>query len=207
MNTKALITTLLTGALLFTNTAIGKGHGNGPGHNDGSSTVDAIEESDLLYMREEEKLARDVYRTLNGYWGEETRVFANIAESEQAHTSTVAYLLDKYDVADPVVNDVVGVFVNQELQALYNELVLKGANSLIDALFVGALIEEKDMKDILAAITNTDERAITIAYSNLLDGSKNHLRAFVAVIESLGLHYQAQLLEQEEVDLILNAPE
>lgn len=75
--------------------------------------------------------------------------------------------------------------------------------SLIEALRVGGYIEEKDMEDILAAINRTDERAINIAYSNLLDGSKSHLRAFVRVLENKGVPYEAQILDQEEVDLIL----
>ena len=168
-----------------------------------SSELTGTEIDDLRYMREEEKLARDVYITMDQYWGNQTQVFAKIALSEETHTSTVDYLLDKFGVEDPVVNDTLGVFFNEELQALYDKLVARGQNSFIDGLFVGALIEEKDMRDILAAINRTDERPIILAYSNLLDGSKSHLRAFVKVIEGQGLTYEAQLLESEEVELIL----
>jgi len=170
---------------------------------DVSSELTATETDDLRYMREEEKLARDVYMTLDEYWGSQTLVFAQIALSEDTHTSTVDYLLDKFGVEDPVVSDTIGEFTNEELQALYDKLIAEGANSFINALYVGALIEEKDMRDILAAINRTDERPIILAYSNLLDGSKSHLRAFVKVIEEQGLTYEAQLLEPEEVELIL----
>jgi len=170
---------------------------------DVSSELTATETDDLRYMREEEKLARDVYMTLDQYWGNQTLVFAQIALSEDTHTSTVEYLLDKFGVEDPVVSDTIGEFTNEELQALYDKLIAEGANSFINALYVGALIEEKDMRDILAAINRTDERPIILAYSNLLDGSKSHLRAFVKVIEDQGLTYEAQLLEPEEVELIL----
>ncbi len=124
-------------------------------------------------MHEEEKLARDVYLTLVQQWGEQAQVFARIALSEESHTDTI------------------GVFTNQELQALYNELIAKGKTSFIDALYVGGIIEEKDMRDILAATSQTDERAIILAYSNLLDGSKSHLKAFVRVIEAQRLTYKA----------------
>lgn len=170
-----------------------------------TSSVTVDEAATLQFMREEEKLARDVYLTMNQYWGSKTKVFANIAESEQQHTSTVEYLLDKYNVADPVLSEDIGVFTNDELQTLYDNLVARGARSFIDGLYVGALIEEVDMEDIVAAIEEADERAIILAYSNLLDGSKNHLRAFVSVIEDQGLVYEAQVLSQEEVDLILSA--
>jgi len=229
MNTKPFITATLIGSMFASSVALAAG---GPGYGkqsmmlaeatDTSSTetssaetsstdtvviddsgLTEIETDDLKYMREEEKLARDVYLTLDQSWGKQTQVFAKIALSEETHTSTVDYLLDKFGVEDPVVNDTIGVFTNEELQALYNELVAKGKTSFINALYVGALIEEKDMRDILAAINQTDERPIILAYSNLLDGSKSHLRAFVKVIEAQGLTYEAQLLDPEEVELIL----
>ncbi len=216
MNAKSLIAATLIGSLaLGSSSLVLAGPGNGNGNGNGGQSVDAptsavvdpdlteIEISDLRYMREEEKLARDVYLTLDEQWGKQTQVFARIALSEEDHTTTVDYLLDKFGVEDPVVNDTIGVFTNQELQALYDELVAKGKTSFINALYVGALIEEKDMRDILAAIDQTDERPIIIAYSNLLDGSKSHLRAFVRVIEAQGLTYEAQLLDPEEVRLIL----
>ncbi|EMP56545.1 hypothetical protein MSNKSG1_04401 [Marinobacter santoriniensis NKSG1] len=219
MNTKPFITAALIGSFFASSATLAAG---GPGYGGGhrastastdtetststdstSSDLTTVEVSDLQYMREEEKLARDVYLTLDQYWGQQTQVFAQIALSEESHTSTVNYLLDKFDVEDPVVNDTIGVFVNEELQALYNELVAKGENSFLDALYVGALIEEKDMVDILAAINETDERPIILAYSNLLDGSKSHLRAFVSVIEAQGITYEAQILDSEEVELII----
>ena len=169
------------------------------------STLSEIEISNLQFMREEEKLARDVYLTLNEYWGTMTSVFSNIALSEESHTSTINYLLDKYDVEDPVASNEVGVFTNPELQELYHALVEKGSASLVDGLYVGALIEEVDMRDIVAAIDATDERAMILAYSNLLDGSKNHLRAFVSAVESEGLVYEAQVLDANEVQLILES--
>jgi hypothetical protein len=170
-----------------------------------SSTLSEAEISNLQFMREEEKLARDVYLTLNEYWGTMTSVFSNIALSEESHTSTINYLLDKYDIQDPVVSNEVGVFTNPELQELYHVLVETGSASLMDGLYVGALIEEVDMRDIVEAIDATDERAMILAYSNLLDGSKSHLRAFVSAVESEGLVYEAQVLDADEVQLILES--
>jgi len=163
------------------------------------------EVSTIQFMREEEKLARDVYLTLDWEWGDQTDVFANIAESEEEHTSSVEYLIEKYQIEDPVLHDEVGLFTHPELQALYDELVARGMASLLDGLYVGGLIEEKDMQDIVAAIDETDERSLVLVYSNLLDGSENHLRAFVDVIENEGLEYEAQLLTQDEVEYILSA--
>lgn len=193
----------LIGSVLFSSAAMAAG---GAASTYTSSTkLSAAEVSSLQFMREEEKLARDVYLTLDQYWGAQTQVFANIAVSEEQHTSTIDYLLEKYAIEDPVLRDEIGVFTNQELQALYDQLVVKAQNSLIDGLYVGALIEEVDMEDIAAAIADTDERAMILACSNLLDGSKSHLRAFVSVIETQGLVYEAQVLEADEVQLILES--
>jgi len=160
-----------------------------------------IETAHLVFMREEEKLARDTYITLNEKWG--LRVFSNISSSEQTHMNTMLAMLNIYGVADPVVDDAVGSFADPTLAGLYVDLVANGEVSLLDALFIGALIEEIDMRDIQMAIDETVHVDIITAYENLMAGSKNHLRAFVSQIERLGVEYVAQVLDQAEVDAIL----
>ncbi|MCP4143444.1 MAG: DUF2202 domain-containing protein [Chloroflexi bacterium] len=56
--------------------------------------ISQAETDGLAFMREEEKLARDVYLTLYEQW--ELRPFSNIAESEQKHTDAVKNLLGPY---------------------------------------------------------------------------------------------------------------
>lgn len=180
----------LTGAFAATDT----------GATIGTALSDA-ETAHLVFMREEEKLARDTYITLNETWG--LRVFSNISSSEQTHMDTMLFMLNFYGLDDPVVSDVVGSFANTTLAGLYLDLVANGRVSLLDALFIGALIEEIDMRDIQVAIDETVHTDLVLAYENLLAGSKNHLRAFVSQIELLGVGYVAQVLDQAEVDAIL----
>jgi hypothetical protein len=52
------------------------------------TTVGPEEAASLQFMREEEKLAHDVYVTLYEQWG--LRVFNNISRSEQQHTEANA---------------------------------------------------------------------------------------------------------------------
>lgn len=163
-----------------------------------------LETENLLYMREEEKLARDVYLTMHEAWG--LNIFSNIAASEQSHTDAVAEMLEKYKLPDPVVDDRIGIFVNQELAQLYETLLTRGYQSSLEALFVGALIEEVDMIDLKQAIKETDNDDIQLLYENLLSGSRNHLRAFVGLIEDQGIVYEAQFLSQDEVDAIVDSP-
>lgn len=166
--------------------------------------LDATEAQGLTYMREEEKLARDVYRYFYPMW--EAGLFENISESEQSHFEAIGELLATYRLDDPAAQDLPGVFVNPDLQALYDLLIATGSGSELAALQVGALIEETDMVDIVKALAATDQPDITVVYENLLRGSRNHLRAFVAAIEALGVPYTAQVLPQEEVDAIVDSP-
>jgi hypothetical protein len=129
----------------------------------------------LLFLVEEEKLAHDVYVTLADQWG--TRVFSNIAASEVAHQSLVAPLLEERDIDDPRSSEV-GVFTDPSLQALYDDLVARGSQSLDDAIQVGIAIEETDIADLGAAIASEDESDVVGVLERLLAGSENHLRAF-----------------------------
>ena len=134
----------------------------------------SAEEAGLLFMREEEKLARDVYLMLFDKWG--LRVFANIAQSEQRHMDAVLYLLGKYGLDDPARDP--GLFQDSDLQDLYDELIAKGETSLVDAIEVGVLIELTDIEDIETLIKQTKKKDIIQVYTNLLNGSYNHLEAF-----------------------------
>jgi len=198
---------LLPATLLGSHSAMaGKGSGKGSGnaHLSKGGSSDPVTEKEiehLMYMREEEKLARDVYLTMYAKW--KTHVFANIADSEELHTLAVKSKIDKYDLDDPVDNDDIGIFVNEELAKLYETLVDQGNKSEMDALWVGAAIEEIDMIDLQEAIDETDHPDIARTYQSLKDGSENHLRAFVSVIESQGMDYSAQYLSQSAVDAIL----
>ena len=169
-----------------------------------TTTLTTEEKNDLLFMREEEKLARDVYLTLHDIWG--TPVFANIATSEQQHMDAILRLLNTYKLPDPTVGKLVGEFVNEELQTLYNALIARGKQSALEALLVGGVIEETDIEDLNAAMATSRLSNIDKVYQNLLNGSYNHLRAFARNIQSLtGQPYVAQVVSQEIVDSILGS--
>ncbi len=160
-----------------------------------------IEVEKLSFMREEEKLARDVYLSLYDVW--QIKIFNNISKSEQKHMDQVKLLIDSYGLSDPV-QEPIGVFTNSKIQNLSDSLVKRGKTSEIEALRVGGLVEEVDIKDLQQALAETNNPALESVYNNLMKGSYNHLKAFVRNIESLGETYQAQHLLQYEVDYILN---
>lgn len=198
--TRLVTTAALAAAISFSGSAWSAGGGK-RGVDTTSYTLDEAEQATLLFMREEEKLARDVYLTLYGIHGAE--VFANIMESEQRHFDSVGTLIVKYGLTDPASPDVYGVFHDARLQALYDELVARGATDLLSALYVGGLIEETDMDDLANAIEESDQQDLDRTYDNLREGSKDHLRAFVSNIEALGETYTPQYLSAEEVAEIL----
>jgi hypothetical protein len=181
-------------------------------------TLSEAEATGLIHMREEEKLAHDVYQTLYDTW--RLPIFTNIAAAEFRHMTAVKSLLIKYGVDDPVTDLTVGVFTDPGMQVLYVDLVAKGELSLIDALDVGATIEDLDIFDLYELLYASDEDGIKIVdnldvrtvYQNLAKGSRNHLRAFVeqlfinGVINDDGIIYVAQSLTQEEIEAIVDSP-
>ena len=166
-----------------------------------TGTLSAEEIEGILLMREEEKLARDVYIALYEKWNLKT--FESIGQgSETTHMDAMKTLLDRYGLEDPVGEDIPGVFQNEELQKAYDELVEKGSQSIEDAVLVGAYIEDLDIYDLQRLIEETDNDDIKIVYQNLLKGSRNHLRAFDRQLQRYNISYQAQFLTQEEYDRI-----
>jgi hypothetical protein len=171
-----------------------------------ASDLSDVEVEGLLYMREEEKLARDVYLMLYEKWG--VPVFQNITNSEQTHMDAVKTLLDRYDIEDPVEGNDIGAFTDSTLQELYDQLVQQGSQSLADALRAGAAIEEIDILDLEERIAQTDQVDIQRVYDNLMKGSRNHLRAFASNLERrTGESYQPQYLSQTEYELIIDGSE
>jgi len=167
-----------------------------------TETLSEEEVAMIKYMREEEKLARDVYTYLYNEWG--SNIFANIAQSEQNHMNLVKALLDKYQIEDPA-SDQPGVFNNDHLQQLYNDLIALGSNSQMDALIVGATIEDLDIYDLEEYLKQTDNDDIKATF-NLLDcGSRNHLRSFYNQITANGGDYTPQFIDQAEFDAIVNS--
>lgn len=158
----------------------------------------------LAFMREEEKVARDVYLTLYDVWG--SQVFSNIARAEQTHMGAVAVLLDRYGIADPVADKAIGEFTNPDLRALYDELADLGSQSLADALTVGALIEETDIADLIEELAAVEHSDIQRVYENLENGSENHLRAYVTTLQrQTGETYEPQILDRATYDEIIGS--
>lgn len=202
---RMLFLSLIGGLLVLT--SCGQNNSSKLADNSGSEPMEILIESghitadSLKFMREEEKLARDVYITLFNRWG--LAIFDNISESEQVHTDRVKSLLNKYNIEDPAANTGIGEFVNPKIQEYYSSLVDRGSTTSLEALYVGAYIEELDIGDLRLEIEHATTSDVAKVYTNLMNGSYNHLRAFVGQIENTGITYTAQILDQSDVDSIL----
>jgi len=212
MNRKSIIPAIIL--ILFSLSLLnaqGRGRGKGMQNKDNckaciempSQELDQKEIDALLYMREEEKLARDVYVAFLNKW--DMKIFRNISESESRHTISVKNLLDKYKISDPVTSDSVGVFTNPGLQKLYHDLVKRGQDSLVSALTVGAIIEDLDIYDLNQRLAEVDNDDIKCVFENLKRGSENHMRAFNRQLDRNGGTYKAQYISQNDLDQILKS--
>ena len=164
-----------------------------------SGDLTSSEKGGLLYMAEEEKLAKDVYHVVNKKWN--LRAFDNIVQAEKTHEEAVNALLTRYSIPYQAKEE--GEFSNETLQKLYDELVSRGSISVEDALRVGAAIEEIDILDLEKRMTQTDKEDILLVYSNLVRGSENHLRAFANNLKKQGFEYSPEYLSQERYNDII----
>jgi len=185
--------------------------GTGPGEESHQTTITALFDTELstselegiAFMREEEKLARDVYIQLADLWN--MNIFSNISRSEDTHMEAIKTLIDLSGFEDPVQDNEMGVFTNPILQDLHDELMVSGSMSLADALLVGGAIEEIDILDLQKYLEQTSNGAVIEVYENLLSGSINHLNSFVRNYErQTGETYQPQFLTQEEYQELIS---
>ena len=165
----------------------------------GTLTEDDI--AGLMEMREEEKLARDVYSYF--YEMYDYIIFNNISKSESAHTRAVLYLINGYGLTDPTPENI-AEFSNPLFSDLYEQLTSAGSATLVDALKTGAFIEEYDIADLQRLIEKTENEDLFRVYGHLLEGSKNHLRAFTTVLKQFGETYTSNVISEDEYQEILN---
>lgn len=155
---------------------------------------------DLLFLREEEKLARDVY--LFSFEKYNLQIFKNISNSEAQHISSVLNLLNKYNIDDPASLEI-GIFNNVDLQSIYNILIEQSSISLLEALKVGNKIEDLDIKDLSLNETRTDKLDLLLVYTSLKCGSRNHLRNFNNQLLQNDGFYIPEFISQEDFNGII----
>lgn len=165
-----------------------------------TAALDVTDLSILTKMKDEEKLARDVYTTLSNKFG--GTVFTRISDAESRHLNAIVLLLANYGLTETIAAP--GVYDDQAFNALYTTLVAKGSTTLSDAYSVGAMIEEMDIKDLMDASQQVKNENVLMVFENLTRGSRNHLRAFNFQLVNLGVIYQPVYLDLTTFQGIIN---
>lgn len=166
--------------------------------------LDNAEKERILFIREEEKLAYDVYNTLFDKYG--VTVFQNIPNSELSHMEAMLTIIKKYNLVDPMDTSPRGIFKDATLQVLYTRLVDQGNTSLLAAYQVGAFIEELDIHDLNSSLALTNNQDVRLVYDFLNKGSRNHLRSFYKNLTKVEGTYTPKYITQSEFDAIINSP-
>ena len=170
-----------------------------------AQTLTENEKAGILLMREEEKMASDVYQSLNEKWDQ--MPFVHISESEINHMARMKLLIDKYNLKDPVEKnaDKRGVYENKVLAQMFEELTASGKTSLEAAFRAGAKVEEVDIRDLKRAMARTSNEEIKNTYADLISASENHLRAFVRNLKRLDVIYTPVVMDKKEFDAIISS--
>ena len=142
------------------------------------TALDPAERTGLVFSREEEKMARDLYTKLGAKY--DSVVWDRIAASEQRHFDAIGTLLNRYSVADPASGKPAGSYNDPSIQRLYDDWLKRGLVSEKDAFAVAIELENRDIADLQGEVKAADNTDIKSVYASLLRGSNNHLRAFKA---------------------------
>lgn len=167
-----------------------------------TSALTDSELASILKMKEEEKLARDVYSVLSQKWG--SPIFTNISAAENNHLNAIILLLTNYGATDTSIGEA-GIFADSEIQTLYNDLIAKATVSIEEAYKTGALIEEMDIKDLTLALGTTTNENVIVVFDSLLKSSRNHLRAFNRQLTTLNIVYIPVFIRQTDYAQIVTS--
>ncbi|MCU0638206.1 MAG: DUF2202 domain-containing protein [Methanothrix sp.] len=158
-----------------------------------ASALSARERDGVLFIWEEEKAARDLYTSL--YEANNLSIFQNLMRSEQSHMDQAKGVMDRYSLSVPG-DDEPGVFENQTLQTVHDDLLREGLGSDEDALLVAAEFEEISIIDLEAELAFAENEDVRVVYQGLLAGSLKHLRSYVADLKSRGIMYSPRHIEE-----------
>ena len=165
------------------------------------ATLTAREKDGLIFIWEEEKAARDLYNGL--YEKNNMTIFLDLVRSESSHMDQARTVMEKHGLTLPP--DEPGVFQNQTLQEIHDQLLAEGLQSDQDALTVAAIFEEISIVDLEKELLASQAEDVRTVYDGLLAGSRKHLRSYVSDLEGQGIEYQPRYLEAEQFQEIVKS--
>ena len=166
------------------------------------ATLTSREKEGLIFIWEEEKVARDLYASLHEK--NNLSIFMDLMRSEQSHMDQAKAIIDQYGLSTPG-EDEPGAFQNQTLQEIYDRLLREGLPSDEDALRGSAEYEEISIRDLERELAATEKEDIRVVYQGLLAGSRKHLRSYVAELHDQGIEYAPRYLDKASFEEIVKA--
>lgn len=170
---------------------------------DATSPLTADEIEFLYAMREDEKLARDLYAYFWTRYPTAPQI-QRISKAEESHIAAIETVLDYYEISYPAMS-APGVFEDSTRQALYDELALK-SETMLEAFQTMAFVEDRDLfayKMVQSQITNAN---LSLLIENMIKASTNHLKAAIRQIFVRDGSYTSIYLSAEEYDAIIKLP-
>jgi hypothetical protein len=161
-----------------------------------TQVITDAEKASLLFMLEEDKLARDTYIYINNVWS--INQFGNIKDSKQTHMDAIENLLKKYSKSYTVLP--VGKFEDKALQDYYDQFKPDDTVGKSNAYQIDAAIEYLDIVDLQEYIKDTENSTLIAVFQNLECGSRNYLRSFIKGIVNIGDSYTPQFLTEEAIN-------
>ncbi|HLS44655.1 MAG TPA: DUF2202 domain-containing protein [Ornithinicoccus sp.] len=178
MKAHKTVTTALVGATVGAVLAAGAGVAIAQSVADSGTAATAEIEETLLFILEEERMARDLYDAL-GEAHDGLSPFTQIERSEQQHYDAVAKLVTLKDGTLPEEGSP-GVYQADGLQTMYDDWLGRGLTSPEAAFQVGVELETADIANLRSTIEEIDDADVDRVMSHLLRASEHHLQAFEA---------------------------
>jgi hypothetical protein len=167
-----------------------------------SAPLSPSDRSTLLYVSEQEKLARDLYAALSETW--RLDVFHTTSGSEDIHADALRTLLGRYKLPDPALGLSRGEFSREDLAERYDDLMARGRFSPVEALKAAASVEELEIEDMGARLLHVQAPEIQSVLESVVASDKHHLRSLVVALRKLGHTYTPVRLPREQFELIID---
>src|SRR6476620_4362177 len=167
-------------------------------------TLSPAETKALINLHDNQKLSLFVYDSLYAIWG--INPFGNIRSAESQHVNFLDDVADNYalelETNEP--GNSAATFTTPQAETIYQESISKGSLSVVDALKMGARLEEMSLQVLHNAKAVTIKSDLLHTFDILAMGSKNNLQAFNRRLKMYGITYEPGFLEQKDFRNIIN---
>ena len=172
-----------------------------------SDVLDSAEASYLEFVLLYSELKQWRYEILAEELAEQT--FSDFAVDEQQHFEVLQNLAEYYAIEVSIYywgcNQIMLAYPELDFMCAYSMDTMwwEELEPLPEAAAMSAYLEELGIRELKQALVNTDEQLLIDAYIEVLNTAYHHLLSFAAILHENPFDYEAQILDQADVDLAL----